>query len=257
MCNWCVYVWSWAQHTHREGVCVRTKWRTYLYIYVYIYVCICVYIHIYLYVYAYIYTNMYKYIWIYTLTCIYKHIYVCIYTNMCIYVYASVYMYIHIYICVYTYIHLYIHIYICVYTYIFQSQTVEYLSHMLIVWTLVKWNQLLKICIFVISETGTQNYYDSARTGWLSVSIMWRSRITGHGAGSLVSKWDITIKSPPMHTVTTKYLCWYDLRYLWVGGQICPIIYSWCCPLKTDAPPPPVDVSSGGGGVWRAILGVN
>ena len=54
-----------------------------------------------------------------------------------------------------------------------------------------------------------------ARTGWLSVKIMWLSGISGHGAGSMASQWGSTIKSPWMRTVTRWYLSWYDLI--------------WCC----------------------------
>ena len=46
-----------------------------------------------------------------------------------------------------------------------------------------------------------------ARTGWLSVRIMW-----DHGVGGLVSQWDSTIKSLWLHTVTSQYLSWYGLR---------------------------------------------
>ena len=40
------------------------------------------------------------------------------------------------------------------------------------------------------------HYQGRARTGWLSVTIMYRSGIAGHGAVSLVSLWDSTMNSP-------------------------------------------------------------
>ena len=50
------------------------------------------------------------------------------------------------------------------------------------------------------------------RSAWLSVRIMWLSVISGNAAGSLVSQWGNTIKSPTVHTVTSRYRSWYDFR---------------------------------------------
>ena len=41
---------------------------------------------------------------------------------------------------------------------------------------------------------------------------MWLSGESGHGASSLISQWDSTIKSPWVCTVTSRYLSWHDLR---------------------------------------------
>ena len=41
---------------------------------------------------------------------------------------------------------------------------------------------------------------------------MWLSATLSPSAGGLISQWDITMKSQWVHTVTSPYASWYDLR---------------------------------------------
>ena len=50
-------------------------------------------------------------------------------------------------------------------------------------------------------------------TDWLNVRIMWLSGISSHGVDDLVSQWHNTIKSPWVHTDTSRHTSWYDPRY--------------------------------------------
>ena len=42
------------------------------------------------------------------------------------------------------------------------------------------------------------------KTGWLTVRIRFLSGISGHGAGSLISKWGSAIKLPRVRIVTSR-----------------------------------------------------
>ena len=48
-------------------------------------------------------------------------------------------------------------------------------------------------------------YWDRTKTGWLSARIIRLSGISDHDADDLVSQWGSTIKSPCVHTVTSRY----------------------------------------------------
>ena len=67
--------------------------------------------------------------------------------------------------------------------------------------SLVEWNQGFKNWYLSLPW----HYYNRARTGWLSIRIMWLSGISGHGAGGLVSQLGSTIKLPWVSTVTSRY----------------------------------------------------
>ena len=58
--------------------------------------------------------------------------------------------------------------------------------------------------ILVASKTSSLHYEDKARIGWFSVRIMWVSRASGHGTGSLTSQWGSTKRLPPVHTVASR-----------------------------------------------------